>query len=42
LGIPIAYKYDVGPDALFRSLNDRESPVCFDAFKKYVQSSIFS
>jgi len=37
LGIPISYKYEVGLDAKFKSFNDRDSPICFDAFKKYIQ-----
>ncbi len=36
LGIPISYKYEVGLDAKFKSFNDRDSPICFDAFKKYI------
>lgn len=40
LAIPFAYKYETGEQAKFKSLNDRESSNCFDAFKKHIKSSL--
>lgn len=39
LAIPIAYKYENGAEAPYRSFNDRESDVCLDSFKKYIKPS---
>lgn len=39
LAIPIAYKYENGAEAPYRSFNDRESDVCLDSFKKFIKPS---
>ena len=39
-GIPIAYKYENGPLAPFRSFNHRESPSSYDSFKNFIKQKI--
>jgi len=41
-GIPIAYKYENGVDAPFRSFNHRESPVCLNSFKRFIKLDLMS
>jgi len=39
-GIPIAYKYENGPLAPFRSFNHKESPSSYDSFKNFIKPKI--
>jgi len=39
--IPIAYRYETGPFAEFRSFNNKESGGCYNAFKKHIEKGFF-